>query len=107
FGMFNDTPQPRALLQWLVSPEAQQLWVGRGGAISGNNQVTEYPDPVSQKRAEALARAEVFRFDAAALMPEAVKGAFWQAVLDYTQNPGQLDSILANLDQVQADAYGG
>src|SRR5690606_39891880 len=82
-------------------------WVDRGGAISGNNQVTEYPDPISQKSAEALARAEVFRFDASDLMPEAMNAAFWQAVLDYTQNPGQLDSILANLDQVQADAYGG
>ncbi|MCO6501628.1 MAG: carbohydrate ABC transporter substrate-binding protein [Acidimicrobiales bacterium] len=107
FGMFNDTPQARALMQWLVSPEAQQIWVDRGGAISGNNQVTEYPDPISQKSAEALARAEVFRFDASDLMPEAMNAAFWQAVLDYTQNPGQLDSILANLDQVQADAYGG
>lgn len=107
FGMFHDTPQARALMQWLVTAEAQQIWVDRGGAISGNTMVTEYPDPVSQKSAEALATSEVFRFDASDLMPEAMNSAFWQAVLDYTQNPGQLDAILQRLDEVQADAYGG
>lgn len=107
FGMFHDTPQARALMQWLVTPEAQQIWVDRGGAISGNTQVTDYPDPISQKSAEALGQSQVFRFDASDLMPEAMNAAFWQAVLDYTQNPGQLDAILTRLDGVQADAYGG
>ncbi len=105
FGMFNDTPQARALIQWLVTPEAQQIWVDIGGAISGNTQVTEYPDPVAQKSAEALAESQVFRFDASDLMPEAMNAAFWTAMVDYTQNPGQLDQILQRLDEVQAEAY--
>lgn len=107
FGMFHDTPQARALMQWLVTPEAQQIWVDRGGAISGNTLVTDYPDSIAQKSAEALASSQVFRFDASDLMPQAMQAAFLQAILDYTQNPGQLDAILAGLDVVQADAYGG
>ena len=27
FGMFNDTPQARSLIQYLLTPEAQQIWV--------------------------------------------------------------------------------
>jgi alpha-glucoside transport system substrate-binding protein len=107
FGMFHDTPQARALMQWLVTPEAQQIWVDRGGAISGNTLVTDYPDSIAQKSAEALATSQVFRFDASDLMPQAMQAAFLQAILDYTQNPGQLDAILAQLDTVQADAYSG
>src|SRR5262245_48191248 len=34
FGMFNDTPQARALMEYLLTPEAQSIWVSRGGALS-------------------------------------------------------------------------
>jgi alpha-glucoside transport system substrate-binding protein len=105
FGMFNDTPQARALMQYLVTPEAQQIWVDRGGALSVNTQVTNYPDEISQRSAQVLAEAEIFRFDGSDLMPEAMNNAFWTAMLDYSQNPGNLDSILQNLDSVQQTAY--
>ena len=31
--------------------------------------------------------------------------AFWKAILDYTNDPTKLDSILTSLDKVQADSY--
>lgn len=105
FGMFHDTPQARGLVQWLVTPEAQQIWVDRGGAISGNLEVTEYPDDVSGRLAEQLGTAETFRFDASDLMPEAMNNAFWAAILQYIQTPGDLDTILMGLDTTQESAY--
>jgi alpha-glucoside transport system substrate-binding protein len=107
FGMFNDTPQARSLIQYLTTPEAQQIWVERGGAISPNSEVPvdAYPDETSQRFAEILQNAETTRFDASDLMPSAMNEAFFGAVLDYVQNPENLDSILADLDAVQADAY--
>lgn len=105
FGMFNDTPQARELMEYLVTAEAQAIWVERGGAISGNTTVTEYPDEISARSAELLGEAEVFRFDASDLMPEAMNDAFFSAMLDFTQNQGDLDQILSRLDDVQADAY--
>jgi alpha-glucoside transport system substrate-binding protein len=107
FGMFNDTPQARALIKYLTTAEAQAIWVGRGGAISPNQKVplSMYPDPLSQKSAQLLTSAKIVRFDASDLMPEAMNNAFWKAILDYVQSPGNLDSILQNLDSVQADAY--
>lgn len=107
FGMFNDTPQARALMAYLVTADAQKIWVERGGALSANKTVTEYPDEIAKRSAELLANAGVFRFDASDLMPTAMNDSFWKAILDYVKTPGDLDSILSNLDSVQASAYGG
>ncbi|MBI5029362.1 MAG: carbohydrate ABC transporter substrate-binding protein [Chloroflexi bacterium] len=107
FGMFKDTPQARALMKYLVTPEAQAIWVQRGGAISPNKLVPldTYPDPLSKKSAELLTSAQVTVFDASDLMPEAMNNAFMKAILDYVQSPNNLDSILKNLDSVQNSAY--
>ena len=109
FGMFNDTPQARSLVQWLLTPEAQQIWVERGGFISGNKNVPvdAYPDEASKKAAEILQNAQTFRFDASDQFPGAMNDAFFQAVVKFAQDQSQLDSILQSLDQTQADAYGG
>ena len=107
FGMFRDTPQARALIAHLTTPEAQAIWVRRGGALSPNRKVSldEYPDPLSRRAAEILTSAEVARFDASDLMPEAVNAAFWKGTLDYVQNPARLDAILQNLERIAQEAY--
>ena len=53
FGMFNDTPQARSLIQYLLTPEAQEIWVKRGGFISANKNVPldSYPDEASKASA--------------------------------------------------------
>jgi alpha-glucoside transport system substrate-binding protein len=107
FGMFNDTPQARALMAYLVTADAQKIWVERGGALSANKSVTDYPDDIAKRSAELLANAGVFRFDASDLMPVAMNDAFWKAILDYVKTPSNIDSILSNLDTVQTSAYGG
>ncbi|MGH2378252.1 MAG: ABC transporter substrate-binding protein [Candidatus Limnocylindria bacterium] len=107
FGMFNDTPQARELMKWLTTAEAQQIWVERGGALSPNKNVdpAAYPDEISREIGELLTNAEIARFDASDLMPAQMNAAFWEAVLDYVQDPSRLDAILADLDRVQAEAY--
>lgn len=107
FGMFKDTPQARALMQWLVTPDAQAIWVKRGGALSPNKQVSpnDYPDEISKQMAQSLTAAKIVRFDASDLMPEAMNNAFWKATLDYVSDPSKLESVLAGLDKTQADAY--
>jgi alpha-glucoside transport system substrate-binding protein len=107
FGMFNKTPQSEALLRYLITPEAQAIWVKRGGAISPNKVVplSDYPDALSMKAAQRLTGASIAVFDASDMMPESMNTAFYTAVLNYVQNPQNLDSILQNLDSVQANAY--
>ena len=55
FGMFNDTPQAQSLMAYLVTPEAQAIWVGRGGALSANKQGhRRIPTTSEASAAEAL-----------------------------------------------------
>jgi alpha-glucoside transport system substrate-binding protein len=105
FGMFHDTPAARSLMSWLVTAEAQDIWVKIGGALSANKNATDYPDEISKRSAELLQNAKIFVFDASDLMPTAMNGAFWSAIVKYIQSPGDLDAILADLDKTQADAY--
>jgi alpha-glucoside transport system substrate-binding protein len=107
FGMFHDNEAAKSLMAYLVTPEAQDIWVKIGGALSANKNATSYPDDIAKRSAELLTNAKVFAFDASDLMPTAMNQAFWTAILDYIQDPSKLDSILTNLDEVQADAYGG
>ena len=87
FGMFRDTPQARALISYLVTPEAQSIWVARGGALSVNVEVTDYPDDISRRAAQILTSANRFRFDGSDLMPEQLNAAFLQGVIEYTGEP--------------------
>jgi alpha-glucoside transport system substrate-binding protein len=103
--MFNDTPAARSLMAYLVTSEAQDVWVARGGALSANKQATSYPDEISRRSAELLVNAQTFAFDASDLMPQEMNAAFWTGIVDYVNDPSQLDSILAELDDVQSGAY--
>jgi alpha-glucoside transport system substrate-binding protein len=105
FGLFSDKAAAKDLLKYLVTAEAQQIWADRGGFVSANTKVTTYPDDVGQKSADAINEASVFRFDGGDLMPAAMKAAFFTAMVEFAENPDQLDTILAGLDEVQATAY--
>lgn len=107
FGMFNDTPQSRALINYLVTADAQEIWAARGGFLSANSAVDPmvYPDQLTQQIAQMLVEAPAVRFDASDLMPEAVNNAFWSGILDYVSSPDDLPSILENIETTAVDAY--
>jgi alpha-glucoside transport system substrate-binding protein len=107
FAMYKDTPQGRAFIKYITSPEAQAIWVARGGKLGVNKRVplAAYPDALSKTAGQILANVKNVVVDASDNMPGAMNTAFWKATLDYVQNPGNLDSILSNLDSVQKDAY--
>jgi alpha-glucoside transport system substrate-binding protein len=105
FGMFNDTPAARSLMRYLVTAEAQDIWVQRGGALSPNKNATSYPDDISAASAQILAEAQSFVFDASDLMPQAMNDAFWRGMVALSSGSASLDEVLADLDEAQADAY--
>jgi alpha-glucoside transport system substrate-binding protein len=107
FGMLRDTAEARALIAWLVTSDAQSIWVARGGALSGNFEVHGYPNEIAEREAALLTRASIFRFDASDSMPDDMSAAFLQAVLDYTSDQRRLDAILGQLDAVRSVAYSG
>ncbi|MCM1984919.1 ABC transporter substrate-binding protein [Lyngbya confervoides] len=105
FGMFNDTPQARALMEYLASPEPHEIWAELGGFLSPHQQVglEVYPNAVTRKQAEILTSAETIRFDGSDLMPGAVgTGTFWSGIVDYVSGQSVnevLESIEASWPQ--------
>ncbi|TVQ19284.1 MAG: carbohydrate ABC transporter substrate-binding protein [Leptolyngbya sp. DLM2.Bin15] len=100
FGMFNDTPEARALMDYLATPEPHEIWAEAGGFLSPHQQVSldAYPDPVSRKQAEFLTTADSIRFDGSDLMPSAVgTGSFWSGVVDYVAGT-PVDQVLENIE---------
>jgi alpha-glucoside transport system substrate-binding protein len=105
FGMFHDTAEAKSLMKYLVTAPAQDIWVKIGGALSANKNATSYPDDIAKRSAALIQNAKIFAFDASDKMPTSMNSAFWTAILDYVKDPAKLDTILANLDKVQVDAY--
>jgi alpha-glucoside transport system substrate-binding protein len=105
FVMYNDTPQARALMNYMVSDEAQQIWVDKGGTLAASKNITTYPDVLGQNAAEILQAAANILLTAGDYMPSDMQHAYWKSLLDYTNDPSQLDAILTNLDSVQAASY--
>ncbi len=100
---FRDTPQVRALIDYLSTPEAGAIWAGRGGFTSPNRGVSldVYPDELSRESARILASADVFRFDASDLMPPEVgNDAFWNQALNFLGNPSSIDQVLEAIEAV-------
>jgi alpha-glucoside transport system substrate-binding protein len=105
FVMYNDTPQARALMQYMVTQEAQQIWVDQGGTLAANKNITTYPNIIFENASKIVTGAENILLTAGDYMPADMQRAFWKSLLDYTNDPSQLDAILTNLDTVQASAY--
>lgn len=101
FAMFNDTPEARALMEYLATPEPHEIWAKLGGFISPHQQVSldVYPDPVAQKQATILADAEVIRFDGSDLMPSSVgTGTFWTGIVDYVSGE-DAEEVLTDIEK--------
>ncbi len=104
FSMYNDTPAARKLMQYMATAPAQQIWANDGGTLGAIKSLT-YNDPVYKSAADVAASAKNLLVTAGDFMPSDMQAAFWKSLLDVTNNPGSLDSVLAHLDAVQKAAY--
>jgi ABC-type glycerol-3-phosphate transport system substrate-binding protein len=107
---FNDSPAARALIEYLATPEAAEIWARRGGYSSANRNVDEnaYEDPLLRQTATAIADAETFRFDLSDLQPAAfgatVGQGLWKQFQDFLRNPDNVDGITRQMERSAARA---
>ncbi|MGI8704029.1 MAG: ABC transporter substrate-binding protein [Candidatus Limnocylindrales bacterium] len=106
-SMFNDTPQSQALVRYLATPEAGSLIAATGRWLAPNKGVPaeSYTDPFIQRASEILAGAGRVSYLGSDLLPQAVGEGFWKATLDYVQDPGSLDAVLAELERLRGESY--
>ncbi|NIH83243.1 ABC transporter substrate-binding protein [Amycolatopsis granulosa] len=105
-GMFTDTPASRALIRYLATPAAQEIWprVTGGSAFSATRGVdlgVYDGNPAGRKIAGTLRSGGTLCFDASDLMPAAMTSAFYRAALEFLADPGRLDTLLEQLDRIR------
>ena len=109
----TDDAATDALMQFLASPAAAEVWVPEGGLTSPNNNVDTslYPDDTSRQIAEALTGAETFRFDMSDLTPSAFGGTpgqgFWQIMIEFLQDSSDVPGTQQKLEDAAVAAYAG
>jgi alpha-glucoside transport system substrate-binding protein len=110
---FDDSEATQALMKYLASPTAANIWIAKGGFTSPNQNadMSLYPDDTSRDIAQQLVDAEVFRFDLSDLTPTAFGGTegqgFWAEMITFYQNPSDVDGTAQRLEDAAASAYGG
>ena len=100
FAMFTDTPEARALMNYLATPQPHEIWARLGGFISSHQQVEldVYPDEITRQQAKILANADIIRFDGSDMMPGTVgTGTFWTGITDYVGGT-DVDEVLENIE---------
>ncbi len=109
--MFRDNPAARALVTYLSTASAAEIWAQRGGFSSPSKKVpaSAYPDELSRTTASAIANARVFRFDMSDLAPVAFGGTPGQGefkiLQDLLARPSEVDRAAAALESAAAAAY--
>jgi len=96
----------KAIVSYLTSAEGGKAWAASGFDLSPNNKVTgaDHTDPISAKKADALAAAPAVSFDTGDLLPGGMGMDEFQAITEYV-NGGDLDAILDRLEAKAEEVF--
>lgn len=103
--MFEDRPEVRAVMEYLATPEAGEVWAQSGGYLAPHKtfDVAKYPDDTTRSLGELLTGADVVRYDASDLMPAEVGvGSFWTGIVDWVGGKST-DEVLAAIEESWPD----
>ena len=106
---FSKRPEVITFAQFLISVEAQKIWVRELGELSSNKDTNPawFTNAITRKAWDILSTAEVSRYDGSDMMPSSVgTGSFWSGVLDYVSGI-PLDTVLETIEASAVDAYSG
>ncbi|MFS8202656.1 ABC transporter substrate-binding protein [Streptomyces sp. CWNU-52B] len=110
----KDDKGSQALLTFLASTDAAEIWAAQGGFISPNKELDQktYKDDVTRDISKALlAAGDDFRFDMSDQAPAAFGGTQgtgeWKALQDFLKNPSDVEGAQQQLETSAAKAYKG
>ena len=107
--LLRATPQAKALVKYLGSPEAGEIWAHLGGFASPNKMVSlsSYPDPVTRADAAELQKATSFVFSLDDLQGT-WEPSLWQDMLNFVKNssPKNIASIEKTMQSQATAALG-
>ncbi|MBK3644301.1 ABC transporter substrate-binding protein [Streptomyces sp. MBT33] len=103
----------QALLTFLASTDAAEIWAAQGGILSPNKEMdmSKYKDAITKQIAQQLlAAGDNFRFDMSDQAPAAFGGTAgtgeWKDLQDFLRNPKDVAGAQQKLEADAAKAYG-
>jgi len=102
----------QALLTFLASTDAAEIWAAQGGILSPNKEMdtSKYKDAITKQIAQQLlAAGDNFRFDMSDQAPAAFGGTAgtgeWKDLQDFLSNPKNVAGTQQKLEADAAKAY--
>lgn len=105
--MFKDTPESRQFLQYIISPEAANVFAATN-TISPNKQIdtSKFTNPLAKQEYQQLANASTFVFDGSDLAPSAFGGDhLFTELQKLVQHPDQVQTISTELETFAKGDY--
>jgi len=101
WAITNDSPAAHALIDFLQTPLAHELWMAQSGFLTPHKGANTdmFADPTQKALNDVLLGATTFRFDASDLMPGGVgAGTFWTGMVDYAggADAGEVATAIQN-----------
>ncbi len=100
--MYHDNADTHALVDYLISTQAAEVWVSNGHMSPNRNVDFDlYPDITTRAAAEQMANAEIFRFDLTDLLPSELNTYIWERIQDLVYaapNPTAMYAVMADIE---------
>ncbi|MDN3647981.1 ABC transporter substrate-binding protein [Reinekea marina] len=93
-GITKSNKATEAVLDYLLSPLAHELWMEKGNFLTANTKVNTalYASDTQKALGDILLNATTFRFDGSDLMPGAIgAGSFWTGMVDFVSGDSAQD----------------
>jgi alpha-glucoside transport system substrate-binding protein len=101
WGLFNDRPEARAVIDWLSRGESVKTLVGDGFTLAPQNDFKPewYANDAQRKISALMAQATVLRLDGSDQMPAEVgTDSFWTGMTSYYAGSTDLNTMLRQID---------
>ena len=110
-AIHTDNPTAAEFVEFLVSAEGQEAWMGHEGAgslsVRSDFDNSAYPSEALSRQGEIFSGASVARFDASDQMPSEVgAAAFWSEVVAWINGSQDLEATLTNIDSAWPEGEG-
>ena len=104
---FTDNPAADALIEYLATPEAAEIWAERGGFSSPNKNVDPevYPDEILKTTATAARRGRDVPVRPVRPDAERFGGDAMFTIQDFLKNPDSVAATAAKLEAAAKQAY--
>ena len=109
--LLADTPGGRALVEFLATPDAAEVWAGLGGFTSPNRNVdpSTYRTDAQRRVAAALTGAQDVRYDMSDLQPPPFgadpRQGLWPLFGEYLANPAAAADVAARMENIASGIF--